>query len=65
MHVESVLELPGDGGFHPTAVVDPHVIIHGVEVWALSAPRCRSPHYFFLSSTTAWNLFVFTTHAVY
>ena len=30
----------GTGGFPPTVVVNPHVI-HGIEVWALSAPRCR------------------------
>jgi len=39
-HLLSVLELPGDGGISPTAVVDPQ-IIHCVEVSALLAPRRR------------------------
>jgi len=41
-HLLSVLELPGAGGFPPTAVVDPQ-LIHGVEVSALLAPRRRPP----------------------
>ena len=42
----SVLELPGGWGIPPpTAVVDLHVI-QGVEVSALSAPRCRLPLFF-------------------
>ena len=39
--VETVLEIPGDGG-SPHCGWDPHVI-HGVEVSALSAPRCGPP----------------------
>jgi len=38
----TVLELPAGPGDPPTAVVDPHVI-QGVEVSALSAPRCCPP----------------------
>jgi len=41
----SVLELLGDGGFLPHCGCGPHVI-HGVEVSALSAPRCRHPLHF-------------------
>ena len=46
----AVLELPGDGG-SPHCGCGPH-LIHGVEVSALLAPRCRlPPHCFSLSST--------------
>jgi len=50
---QTVLELPGDWGDSPTAVVDSHVI-YGVEVSALSAPRCRPPSTTFFLVRQFW-----------